>query len=56
LGYKSTVVKADRKSPSVRVSIPAELAKELDIKPGDVLDWEPIDEKGRKMVKVKKLV
>ena len=55
MGYKSAVAKASNKSPSVRTTIPEKIASELGIRPGDVLDWEVAAEKGRKIMKVKKL-
>ena len=55
MGYKSSVAKASNKSPSVRTTIPEKLAQELKIKPGDVLDWEVSQEKGKQIMKVRKL-
>lgn len=55
MGYKSAVVRASSKSPSVRTTIPEKIAKEMAIKPGDIMDWEVISEKGRHVIKVKKL-
>lgn len=55
VGYKSGVVKASHKSPSVRTTIPEKIAAEIGIKPGDILEWELTSEKGRQIMKVKKL-
>jgi bifunctional DNA-binding transcriptional regulator/antitoxin component of YhaV-PrlF toxin-antitoxin module len=55
MGYKSAVAKASSKSPSVRTTIPEKVASEVGIRPGDVLDWEVTSEKGRSIMKVKKL-
>ena len=55
MGYKSAVAKASNKSPSVRTTVPEKIANEMGIQAGDVLDWEIGSEKGRKVMKVKKL-
>ncbi|MDG7002140.1 MAG: AbrB family transcriptional regulator [Nitrososphaerota archaeon] len=55
MGHKSTVAKANSKSPSVRTTIPEKIVAELSIKPGDILDWEVVKEKGRQIMKVKRL-
>lgn len=55
MGYKSAVAKASKKSPSVRATIPEQIAHEMGIQAGDILDWEIVAEKGRKVMKVKKL-
>ncbi len=55
MGYKSTVARANSKSPSLRATIPEKVVRQLSIKPGDVLDWEVITEKGRHVMKVKRL-
>jgi bifunctional DNA-binding transcriptional regulator/antitoxin component of YhaV-PrlF toxin-antitoxin module len=55
MGKKSTVAKATSKSDSVRATIPEEIAKEMGLRIGDVLDWELVTEGKRKVVKVKKL-
>ncbi len=49
------VAKASSKSPSVRTTIPEFIAKQLGIKPGDVLDWELTLDRAVKTVKVRKL-
>jgi hypothetical protein len=55
VGYKSAVARASNKSPSVRTTIPEKIAQEVRIKPGDILDWEVLFEKDRKVMKVRKL-
>jgi len=55
MGYKSAVAKASNKSPSVRTTVPEKIVSEVGIKPGDILDWEVTVEKGRQIMKVKKL-
>jgi bifunctional DNA-binding transcriptional regulator/antitoxin component of YhaV-PrlF toxin-antitoxin module len=55
MGYKSAVAKASSKSPSVRTTIPEKIVQEVKIKAGDVLDWEVGQEKGRQIIKVRKL-
>jgi bifunctional DNA-binding transcriptional regulator/antitoxin component of YhaV-PrlF toxin-antitoxin module len=55
MGHKSTVAKANTNSISLRATIPEEAAKKMNLKVGDVLDWEVTSEGGRKIMKVKKL-
>jgi bifunctional DNA-binding transcriptional regulator/antitoxin component of YhaV-PrlF toxin-antitoxin module len=55
VGSKSAVAKASNKSSSVRTTIPEKIAKALSIEPGDILDWELTEEKGRQILKVRKL-
>ena len=55
MGYKSAVARASNKSPSVRTTIPEKIASEIGAKPGDILDWELISEKGKKIAKIRKL-
>lgn len=55
MGDKSTVARAQSKSPSLRTTIPKSVVDELSIHQGDVLDWEIATEKGRRIMKVKKL-
>jgi len=55
MGEKSIVVKASNRSPSVRITIPEKIAQEMEIKIGDVLDWETTMQDGRKMIRIKKL-
>jgi len=49
------VARASSNSPSVRATIPEEIAKEMQLSVGDVLDWETEVRKGRKVAVVKKL-
>jgi bifunctional DNA-binding transcriptional regulator/antitoxin component of YhaV-PrlF toxin-antitoxin module len=55
LGQKSTVARASSNSPSVRATIPEEVAKEMQLSIGDVLDWEIELRKNRKVMVVKRL-
>ncbi|HKM77059.1 MAG TPA: hypothetical protein VJZ32_11650 [Candidatus Bathyarchaeia archaeon] len=55
LGQKSTVAKASSNSPSVRATIPEEIAKEMHLSVGDILDWEIEERKTRKVMVVKRL-
>ena len=55
VGDKSIVARAQSKSPSLRTTIPKSIVDELSIHQGDVLDWEITTEKGRRIMKVKKL-
>jgi bifunctional DNA-binding transcriptional regulator/antitoxin component of YhaV-PrlF toxin-antitoxin module len=55
MGQKSTVAKASSNSPSVRATIPEEIAKEMKLTVGDILDWETEERKNRKVMIVKKL-
>ena len=55
LGQKSTVARASSNSPSVRATIPEEVAKEMQLAVGDVLDWEIELRKNRKVMIVRKL-
>jgi len=55
LGQKSTVAKASSNSTSVRATIPEEIAKEMQLSVGDVLDWEIEKRTNRKVMVVKKL-
>jgi hypothetical protein len=55
LGQKSTVARANSTSPSVRATIPEEIAKEMQLSIGDILDWEIKERKNRKIMIVRKL-
>jgi len=55
LGQKSTVARASSNSPSVRATIPEEIAREMQLSVGDVLDWEIELRKNRKVMVVKRL-
>ena len=49
------MAKATSKSSSLRATIPEEIAKEMGLEVGDVLDWELTAEGKRKVARVKKL-
>jgi len=55
LGSKSHVVRASGKGASVRTTIPMEIARELRISVGDVLDWSIEKRDGRKVAVIRKL-
>jgi hypothetical protein len=55
LGQKSTVARASSNSPSVRATIPEEIAKGMQLSIGDILDWEIEERKNRRVMVVKKL-
>jgi len=55
LGQKSTVARASSNSPSVRATIPEEIAKEMQLSVGDILDWEIEVRKNRRVMIVKRL-
>lgn len=55
MGTKSTVAKAVSNSTSLRATIPAEIASELELKPGDVLDWSTESDKGKKYARFRRL-
>lgn len=55
MGKKSTVAKATSKSTSLRATIPEEIAKQMGLEVGDVLDWELATDGKRKVARVKKL-
>ena len=55
MGHKSTVAKASSNSPSIRATIPEEVAKEMQLSVGDILDWEIEERKNRKVMIVKRL-
>ena len=46
---------ATKNSSSLRPTIPEQIVEELQLAPGDVLDWEELPEKGKKSVNVRKL-
>jgi len=49
------VSKVSEKTPTLRTSIPLELAKELEIGDGDSVSWAPVEHGGRKGLFVKKV-
>jgi bifunctional DNA-binding transcriptional regulator/antitoxin component of YhaV-PrlF toxin-antitoxin module len=55
MGAKSMIVRQSKRSPSVRVTVPEEVVKELSLKAGDVLDWEVVSEGARRVMKVRRL-
>ncbi len=55
MGYKSSVARASSNSTSVRATVPEEIAREMGLSIGDVLDWEIEERKSRKVAIVKKL-
>jgi len=55
VGEKSAVAKASSKSPSVRTTVPEKIAKEMELRVGDILDWEIGSQSGRTIARVKKL-
>jgi hypothetical protein len=55
VGAKSAVAKASSKSDSVRATIPEDIAKDLKLQVGDILDWSIVEEKGKKYAKFRKL-
>lgn len=55
MGDKSTVAKASTNSPSVRATIPENIVKDMGLKVGDILDWQVVEEKGKKYAKFRKL-
>ena len=55
MGQKSTVARASSNSPSVRATIPEEIAKEMQLSVGDILDWEIEVRKNRRVMIVKRL-
>jgi bifunctional DNA-binding transcriptional regulator/antitoxin component of YhaV-PrlF toxin-antitoxin module len=55
VGDITQVSKASKATPTLRTSIPLELAKGLDIKEGDSVVWVPDEHKGRKGLFVRKV-
>jgi len=55
MGAKSTVARANSKSNSLRATVPEEIAKDLGLKVGDMLDWSTESEKGKKYARFRKL-
>jgi bifunctional DNA-binding transcriptional regulator/antitoxin component of YhaV-PrlF toxin-antitoxin module len=49
------VSKANSVSSSLRTTIPNEIVGYLDLKLGDVIDWEESSEKGKKYARIRKL-
>lgn len=55
MGQTSKVAKATTTSSSLRATIPENIAKELGLAIGDVLDWDIVTEKGKKYARFRKL-
>lgn len=55
LGNKSAVARANSKSVSVRATIPEDVARQMGLVVGDVLDWEVEERKNRKVAIIRKL-
>ena len=52
----SAIVVVDNvKSESLRATIPKEIKEYLELKIGDVIEWESYIEKGKKYAKIRKL-
>lgn len=49
------VARATSKSSSLRATIPEQIAKQMGLEAGDVLDWELVSEGKRNIVRVRKL-
>ena len=49
------ISKANSISSSLRTTIPNDIVIYLDLKLGDVVDWEEYQEKGKKYARVRKL-
>ncbi len=55
MGNKSAVARANSKSVSVRATIPEDVARQMGLVVGDVLDWEVEERKNRKVAIIRKL-
>jgi bifunctional DNA-binding transcriptional regulator/antitoxin component of YhaV-PrlF toxin-antitoxin module len=55
MGKTSRLAKAVTGSDSLRTTIPKELADDLGLTVGDVLDWEIVSDKGKKYLRARKL-
>lgn len=51
----SRVTYANVESESLRATIPKEIKEYLELKTGDVIEWESYTEKGKKYAKIRKL-
>jgi bifunctional DNA-binding transcriptional regulator/antitoxin component of YhaV-PrlF toxin-antitoxin module len=49
------ISKANTISSSLRTTIPNDIVEYLDLKIGDVVDWDEYQEKGRKYARIRKL-
>jgi bifunctional DNA-binding transcriptional regulator/antitoxin component of YhaV-PrlF toxin-antitoxin module len=55
LGKKSAVSSANSVSKSLRTTIPNEIAENLSLEAGDIVDWEIVSHNGKKYARVRKL-
>lgn len=55
MGHKSSVARANTTTKSLRTTVPMDIAEELKIKEGDVLNWEIMSREGKKGAWVRKL-
>jgi len=55
LGYKSIVSIARSRGEYIRTTIPIEIRRELNLAPGDILDWEINAKDNKKFLVVRKL-
>jgi bifunctional DNA-binding transcriptional regulator/antitoxin component of YhaV-PrlF toxin-antitoxin module len=46
---------ANNVSGSLRITIPNDIAEEMGLKVGDVVDWDTTTDKGRKYARIRKL-
>lgn len=46
---------ANNVSGSLRITIPNDIAEEMDLKVGDVVDWDTMADKGKKYARIRKL-
>jgi bifunctional DNA-binding transcriptional regulator/antitoxin component of YhaV-PrlF toxin-antitoxin module len=54
--YLSSITKANKLSDSIRVTIPKEIADEVSLNVGDILDWDwYTDKSGKKFIRAKKV-
>ena len=46
---------ANNVSGSLRITIPNDIAEEMGLKVGDVVDWDTMTDKGKKYARIRKL-
>ena len=46
---------ANNVSGSLRITIPNDIAEEMGLKVGDVVDWDTMTDKGKKFARIRKL-
>ena len=51
----SRIIKASKKSISIKTTIPKRIMDGLDIDEGDIVEWELREEKGKKYARMTKL-